>query len=255
MTSTVSLEGVKKIILFPFQDKKRVNKILIGSALTFANYIVPFIPTIPVMGYAARVMKRIIIEDEDPTLPEWTDWGNLFLDGLKVFGAMILYQLPGMLFMFGGYGVMMIPIFALPTYAYSSSSPDTFVITMMLANFGGMALMMFGMLVALATSLLVPPALGNMIAKENFAAAFRIKEWWPVFKINFAGYLVALALLFGFAMVMIYVTQFLMFTVVLCFLFPFLMGLIGFILNVITLTLYAVAYRDGVRKLAGTEQQ
>jgi len=249
MASTVSLEEVKKIISFPVKGEKWGIKNLVGAALTFGNFIVPLIPTIPVLGYAARIMKRIIVDDEDPALPEWNDWTNLFLEGLKVFGVMAIFEVPAMLLIFAGYGMMLIPIF-IKVGSYSNPSPDIFNLTMLLSDFGGMVLFMAGLILLLVAMIFLSPALGNMIATGDFGAAFRIKEWWPVFKANFAGYLVAIILLIGLWGVCAYVMELIAFTVILCLLLPFIISFIGFALTMIMMTLFAVAYRDGVRKLA-----
>lgn len=43
MASTASLEGVKKAVFFPFKGKGWGVKMLIGSALVFANFIIPIV--------------------------------------------------------------------------------------------------------------------------------------------------------------------------------------------------------------------
>jgi hypothetical protein len=251
MASTISLENAKKIISFPFQGEKRGIKIIIGAALFFANYLIPLIPILPVLGYAVRVMKRVILEEEDPVLPEWTDWGSLFLDGLKVFGAMLIYQLPALALAVIGYGIMFLPIFFITAAASSSSFYESaFPIFIMVGNFAGMALFMLGMFLAMAAMVFMPAVLGNMIAKGNFVAAFQVKEWWPVFKANLAGSLLAIALLLGLYFGLGYAAEILVFTVVLCFLMPFAVGLIGFLMSVIMMALFAVTYRDGVKALS-----
>jgi hypothetical protein len=91
MASTASLEGVKKTIFFPFKGKSWGVKLLIGSALNLANYIIPLLPLIPVYGYAGQIARRVILQDEDPEMPEWSDWGLFFSDGIKLLGAAAIY--------------------------------------------------------------------------------------------------------------------------------------------------------------------
>jgi hypothetical protein len=120
----------------------------------------------------------------------------------------------------------------------------------MAGMFGGMALILLGMLFLAVSGLVMAPALGHLIAKGEFKAAFQIKEWWPIFKANFSGFLLALVILYGVNMALIWVVYALYMTVVLCILMPFAMVLITFIMSVIRFSLIAVTYRDGVRKLA-----
>ena len=106
-TSTVSFEGVKQAVFFPFRGEKWGIKVLIGSALTFGSFIIPIIPVLPVFGYFGQIMKGIIIQEQDPEMPAWNDWGTLFLDGLKLLGAVIIYLLPALILGIGGYALFM----------------------------------------------------------------------------------------------------------------------------------------------------
>jgi hypothetical protein len=255
MASTVTLEGVKKAIFFPFRGEKWGVKVLIGSALYFANFIIPIVPAIPLFGYFGRIMKRIIVQDEDPELPEWNDWGALFLDGIKLFGALLIYLLPALILTIGGYVLFMVLDFSLvfssTTYTQYSSNPFPMsIIGSAIGMFGGLAVAMLGMVLIYVTLVFVPPALGNMIAKDDFGAAFHFKEWWPVFKANLSGYVVALAIALGLFTLMYILALFLYATVILCFLLPFAFCFIFFVFGTVSFSLYAIAYRDGTRKLA-----
>ena len=253
MASTVTLDGVKKAVFFPFRGKNWGIKILVGSVLIcISGFIVPIIP---VFGYFAQIMKRIIVKEEDPEMPEWDDWGAFFLDGIKLFGAMLIYLLPAILLIVGGYVLFMVLdfsfVFMAPTY--SQSSTDIFPTAMIgsfLGMFGGMGVFMLGFFLAFITILVTPPALGNMIAKGDFGAAFRIKEWWPILKANLSGYILAVAIAMGLFYLLYMVSFFFYITVVLCFVLPVALVFTFFITGAIGFSIYSVAYRDGVRKLA-----
>jgi hypothetical protein len=259
MASTATLEGVKKAVFFPFKGEKWGIKILIGSALGLAGYIIPIVPAIPLLGYYGQVMKRVINDDEDPKLPEWTDWGTLFQDGIKVFGTSLIYMLPAYLIMIIGYLLMFVPYFGMmmsisSPSSYSSDLDPSLFFGSMAGMFGGMALLMIGSFLMLVATVFLPPALGNMIAKNDFRAAFKIKDWWPVFKANLSGYILAIAILFGMYALLLMAVYILYFTVVLCFLIPFAICIIVYLLGAMGFSLFAVAYRDGVRKLAEAGQ-
>lgn len=255
MGSTTTLEGVKKAIFFPFQGEKWGIKMVIGSALGLASYILPIVPTIPLLGYYGQVMKGVIVNDEDPHLPEWSDWGTLFRDGIKLFGVSTLYMLPAYLLIIIGYVLMFVPYFGMMMSAsstnYSTPVPDPSLFLGSMAGMViGMALLWAGLFVMLITTMFLPPALGNMTAKNDFSAAFHFKEWWPVFKANLSGFFLAIAILMGMYMLLVMAIYVLYFTVVLCFLMPLALCVIVYILGAMGFSLFAVAYRDGVRKLA-----
>jgi hypothetical protein len=260
MTSGVSLEGVKRAVFFPFQGKNWSTKVVLGAAVNFANFIIPVVPMVLLLGYIGQVMKRVIVMDADPELPEWNDWGTFFRDGLKIFGVLAIYNLPGILLMVMGYFLMFIVGMGVNfiTIAFSAgnspaSAPFFFgTLASLLGTFGGILVMGIGLVVFLISGVLFEPAIGHVIAKGSFGAAFRFKEWWPVFKVNLGGYLLATAFVFGLTFFLTFVIQFLYLTVVLCLLWPFVVSFLGLIIGAAGYSLYAVAYRDGVRQLAGT---
>jgi hypothetical protein len=60
------------------------------------------------MDIMRRFMKQVIVDGEGPDLPEWRDWGALFLDGIKILGISLIYGLPAFLFIGGGYAMFFI---------------------------------------------------------------------------------------------------------------------------------------------------
>jgi hypothetical protein len=253
--STVSFEEVKKAVFFPFRGEKWGSKMLIGSALTFGSFIIPIVPLLPIFGYFGRIMQGIIVREEDPEMPAWNDWGALFLDGLKLWGAVILFMLPALILSIGGYAVFMILDLSMGFSAASlaQSSANTFPLAMIASIIGmvlGMAVMMLGIAVAVLTIIILPPALGNMMAKGKFEAAFHFREWWPVLKANLSGFILAVILAMGLFYLLYMLAIVLYATIILCFLLPFAIAAIFFISGATGFSVYAVAYRDGVRKLA-----
>jgi len=253
-TSTVSFEEVKKAVFFPFRGEKWGSKVLIGSALTFGSFIIPIIPLLPIFGYFGQIMKGIIVKEEDPAMPAWNDWGALFLDGLKLFGAVIIYLLPALILVIGGYALFMILDFSMVFSATALSNSYNPSAAPMIASIVGlvmgMAVMMLGIVVAVVTVIILPPALGNMIAKGKFEAAFHFREWWPVLKANLTGFILAVILAMGLFYLLYMLAIVLYATIVLCFLLPFAIAAIFFISGATGFSVYAVAYRDGMRKVA-----
>jgi hypothetical protein len=253
-TSTLSFEEVQRAVFFPFRGEKWVSKMLIGSALTFASFIIPIIPMLPVFGYFGQIMKGIIVKEEDPEMPAWNDWGALFLDGLKLLGAVIIYLLPALIMVIGGYTLFMVldfsMVFSTTALSHSYNPSALPIVASIIGMIFSMAIMMLGIAVAVATIVVLPPALGNMLAKGKFEAAFHFREWWPVLKANLSGFILAVILAMGLFYLMYMLAIVLYATIVLCFLLPFAIAAIFFISGATGFSVYAVAYRDGVRKLA-----
>lgn len=258
MASEASLEGIKRAVFFPFRRKDWPDKVLIGAAINFANFIVPLVPLIVLLGYMGHMMKRVILLGEDPELPEWNDWGNCFLDGIKMFGILVIYSLPGILVMVFGYFLMVIVGIGINflTITANNGNPLSWVpfssgmLASVFGSMGGILVMWIGIFLLMISMVFFEPAIGNMIAKNSFGAAFRFKDWWPVFRVNLAGYLVVFMLMFGMTFAFLWIVEFLYMTLILCIMLPFLVGFMGFIITAASFSLYAVAYREGVTKLA-----
>jgi hypothetical protein len=78
---------------FPFQDEEWIKKVLIAAVLLF----IPVIGWLAVFGWALEITRRVIRESEE-TLPDWTEFADLFVLGLKGFVISFVYSLPIMLF-------------------------------------------------------------------------------------------------------------------------------------------------------------
>jgi hypothetical protein len=226
-------------------------KLFIGSLFILVGYFIPWLPLIFVYGYCAQIMHRIIVEQGTPFLPEWDNWGKLSIDGLKLLGVSFVYSLPFLLLFCGGSGLFLTTTI-LP--GILSGEPETTSSMMWLPPFIGM-IIWFGtfslaMVLGLAVGMVLPVAIGHVIATNEFAAAFRIREWWPIFRANLSGYLISYVLILGFWMVLNFAMQILYFTVVLCCLIPFMTISVLMYLMIIASVLFAQAYRAGAENMA-----
>jgi len=80
---------IGKSFTFIFEDKKWVEKILIGGLVL----LIPIIGSILMLGYAIKLVRNVRNHDPEP-LPEWDDWGGMFSDGLKLFIISLIWALP-----------------------------------------------------------------------------------------------------------------------------------------------------------------
>jgi uncharacterized membrane protein YjgN (DUF898 family) len=74
---------------FVFQDPNWIKKIVIGGILL----IIPIFGWFVVSGYSIKVMRNIIAGSDLP-LPEWEDFGALFMDGLSAFVIAFIWYIP-----------------------------------------------------------------------------------------------------------------------------------------------------------------
>lgn len=81
--------NIGKSFSFVFEDKKWIEKILIGGVLMF----VPILGSILLLGYAVQLVRNIRNHDPEP-LPEWDDWGTKIAEGFKLFIVYFLWSLP-----------------------------------------------------------------------------------------------------------------------------------------------------------------
>jgi Protein of unknown function (DUF4013) len=92
------------------QDPAYVRKLLIGSLVLLAGMLLLPLPLL--IGYYFRVLRRTALGDPRP-LPEWDDWGGLFLDGLRVLALVLPHQLGFLLSVGIPFGVVMLSAGAL----------------------------------------------------------------------------------------------------------------------------------------------
>ena len=236
---------------FPFKDPEWVKKIAIGFGLSLAVFIVPIVPTLIIAGYGKRIMQRIIIENGDPYLPEWEDWGRLLSDGLKLWGAGIIYSLPVLLLLMIFLGMMMISLLS-PLFFIRSNG--TFAPEATFTFFAGIALSILFLflltILSFAINLFQAPATTHVVAKDRFSAAFQVKEWWPILKKGLGAFVVAILMIMVFSWAGMMAIQILNLTIILIVLYPFLLGFFMFFTLLYSYTFNALAYREGARRLA-----
>jgi hypothetical protein len=249
MTVSLSSDNWQRLLQFPFKAPDGTRKLVIGALLGLAGFVVPVIPNLLVLGYQKR-LERHAIQTGELLLPEWDDWSALLLDGVKVFGATLVYLLPGILALILGFGGMLAgPIAA--ALMEEGGLPDGLAsLPAALGPLGGLALFGVGFLLILVASLFLQVALAHLIATDEFAAAFRFREWLPILRANLQGFVLAHVLLFLVSFVVSFAWQILAATVVLCCLLPLVGGAYAMYLGVVGGAAFGLAYREGQARLA-----
>ncbi len=241
---------LQTLLTFPFRDPEWRRKGWMGSLMVSLGFIVPILPSIILMGYVAQIMKGIIEENKDPFLPEWDDWGKLINDGWKPFAVSFVIMLPIFVILFLGIGLAIGgPAIVISLAEAGEGSGQSGIGYSILL---GILIVMPIFFLIMASILIIagiflPAALGHVVAKDDFMAVFRIREWWPIFWVNLSGFLLSYVISVSLVFVANFAIQILIITIVLCILVPLILSPITFYTTLISYTLDAQAYRTGVQ--------
>lgn len=226
-----------RFLRFPFDDKAWVNKALVGGVLCVVGIIVwPL--ALPLGGYCLRIMRHTA-KGEPPSLPEWDDWGQLFLDGLKFILVVLVYMLPVLLLLCCAYAAMVGPLALVP---FAEDSPGLFSGGMMAGYIFSYPLIGIMMILSLPLAFLAYVAVTRMVAHDSLGSAFQLGEVWQLARKGFGNYLMAFVILFGVTYIVVMVTMGLGYTIVLLCLLPFLIGAISWYTSVMIGALFGAAY-------------
>lgn len=224
-----------QFLRFPFDDERWRNKAVIGGLLTlFGVIILPLY--LPLAGYAVRIMQQTI-EGESPSLPEWDDWGELFLDGLRFTIVGIVYNLPALLFLCCAYVLW---AFSFPLMSQTGPEPPPEMMFATMIPF--FVLMGVGTILSLPLVFLSLVAASRLVAEDSLSSAFQFGEVWRLARVGFGNYLLAIIVLCGFYMLAYTVTFMSLYTIIFACLFPVLLGLLGFYMAVLVGALFGSAY-------------
>ena len=106
-----------QIITFPFKGEGWFGKLGIAALVMIAGGIIPILPGIILLGYFYEMVRRIIVEKQDASLPNWDDWGGFLSNGFKWFLSTIIIALPFILVFILMMGLNFIPLFFLENNA------------------------------------------------------------------------------------------------------------------------------------------
>ncbi len=241
---TPSLMNFKNLLAYPFKDKKSGTKILIGSLLIFSSAIIPILPALIVLGYIMQIAKRIIDGDGQLSMPNWDQWSEYLKEGFKWFVVLLIYAIPLILIFSAGYLIYMVSFVGLIALE-ESANPSFWSFILPFFGMGVLFFSMFiGILLALVEFLFLPAGLMHIVHTGKLSSIFKLREWWPLMKKNFLGFLVAMIFLFGFYYFMMMAFSALYLSVLLCFVIPFAMAPLTFLMGLWTIPLFAQAYRE-----------
>jgi hypothetical protein len=181
---------IGKSLTYAFDDDRWVVKLLIGALLMLFSFLI--VPAFFVQGYLVKIVRNMMDGVENP-LPEWDDWGKLFMDGLYLIIAGIVYTAPIWLIMCCA-GLLFLPA--------GFTEGDISEMMAITGSIGFMLLLCLAMIVGVIISLLYPALTIQYAKEDNLAACFRFSEVIGMTRDNLGDVIIALLVLFGVGLVL-----------------------------------------------------
>lgn len=176
---------LEEALSYPRDDEDPVRPFLIGSVLVLLSFVIG-LTIIPLYGYLLRVL------DAGRTgargLPEFDDWEELIIDGLKMFVLNLLYTgIPAVILS----AVLGITFFFVAVGGVVGRGNDGGTLVLVFLLVGGLVSLLAFVLVLVA-AVMLPAALARMRVEDDFRAALDVRA---VFRVAKTGeYLVAVVL-------------------------------------------------------------
>lgn len=230
------------LLTFPFADAQARRNFLIGTAVALAGFIIPIVPYLIMYGYTARIMRQINA-GQKPQMAEWDDWGAMLRDGFNILVVRLVFTLPLILVM----AIFLMGIGILPVVTQGQSqNPDAMAMAMLPLMFGVMILVVP---FSLALSVIVPAAEMHTVQHNDLSAGFRMREWWPIFRANWGGFLMAFLIYMAVSTGVMFAIQFALITIVFICLLPLVLPAYTMYASLIMYTAFAQAYKEGADRI------
>ncbi len=165
--------NIGKAVSFAFEDERWLVKIVIGGAFAFLSSLLIGIPF--VLGYMVQTLRNVASDEPSP-LPEWTELGNKFIEGLSLFVIMLIYALPMILL-------------SCVTSAFGRAAGERNGIQLVT-----ICLNCIWFLYLLLYSLFIPAAIIRYAMTEEITVAFRFGEIFTFITRNLGNYILAVVL-------------------------------------------------------------
>ena len=174
---------------FVKDDEKWLTKLGIAVLLALFSFLI--IPWFFLLGYMVAVARNVL-EGEEPTLPEWTDWGKLFSDGAAILAGALVYTVPIWIL------ACLSAVVALPA-SNLQNNPDLLSVL-----FGGTALLMTCLMILfwIALIFIVPAILIQYLRTDDFGAIFAFKEVIQIARENIGPIITVMVILFVASLVL-----------------------------------------------------
>ncbi len=177
---------INKSLTFVTEDEQWITKIVIGAVLALFSIFI--IPGLFLMGYMARVTRNVM-DGVDQPLPEWTDWGGLFMDGLYIAIAMFVYSLPFIL--------IVCCSFLFIAMTANAGSGDAGDIVAGLGALGMFAIACLSLIWAILLLVVSPVIFIQYARSGELSACFQFSEIMALTRENIGDILITVLVIFG----------------------------------------------------------
>jgi len=236
------MNNLQETLLFPVRDAEARQQFLIACLVMLAAFIIPLLPTIILLGYGVRIMRQIVDERKKPSMPPWqgSDWSEMLLDGLRLYGVQLVLMFPLLLIMGCGFIFMIGGSVAMATL--SDESTRSFAPIGGILFFIGIAFLMLFSLLSLPYGVILSAVGPHVATKRSFAAGFEFNEWWPIFRKGLGQFVIAYIVMMAVSFIFIFIMQVAIITLVLMCIVPFLMIPYTVYFMLMSNTIFAQAY-------------
>lgn len=185
--------NISKALGFVFEDEAWVSKILLGAVIM----LIPIFGQLAVAGYVIAVIRNVMADHPRP-LPDWSDLGRKFADGLMVTLASLAYGIPIWIIACLITFVWLLPVLGPIIGGENSDVVGTLTATFtgvagLLTAGGGCLLLLFGILLTL-----LQPVLQIRYARSGqLGACFQIGEVFRYLFANIGPILIAMLILWA----------------------------------------------------------
>jgi hypothetical protein len=171
---------------FVFEDPDWIKKMLLGGVMALLSMVM--VGTFLVIGYFLRVIRRAARGEARP-LPEWDDWGGIFMDGLLAIGAYLVHVFALMIPLALGFGCL----FGIAAVGASGHRGNGAALGAV-AGIGMLGLYAFFFVVLMALMVYLPAVLTRLAILRRFGAAFEVRENIAFIRRNLGDYFLALVI-------------------------------------------------------------
>ena len=176
---------------FPFQDEEWVKKIVLTAVIS----LIPVIGQIALVGWMVELTRRVIRGDSEP-MPDWEDFGEIIVLGLKMFVIGLVYALPILVIAF--------PWVIVEALVDNESASALYTIMTMCFS-------CFVLIYGLALVYFLPAGVGELAATDDLGAAINpskilahVRAAPSAYLLTFLGAIIA-GILAGFGIILCFV--------------------------------------------------
>ncbi|WP_420641146.1 DUF4013 domain-containing protein [Candidatus Leptofilum sp.] len=173
---------VAKAFTYFAEDERWLGKLVIGVLVSLASFLI--LPGFLLSGYMVGITRNVMNGKKRP-LPEWEDLGTLFMDGLSIVVASIVYTLPFWLLTC----IAFITTIGFGGLSEATQISEDAVAAGILATWGliGCLFIIF----MLAFFFISPAIVIQYVREGNLSACFRFGEVLGIVRDNFGDILIA----------------------------------------------------------------